>query len=42
MQAYPATDQTAYMDAWKKRHKTSCTSLTEDKRLYVRNMLKTA
>jgi len=34
-------DQTAYMDASKKYHKTACTSLPEDKQLDVRNMSKT-
>jgi hypothetical protein len=28
--AHPDTDQTAYMDARKKYHKTACTSLPED------------
>jgi len=39
---YPecAIDQTAYMDAWKKYHKTTCTSLIEDEHLDVRNMSK--
>jgi hypothetical protein len=34
-------DQTAYMDAWKKYHKTACTNLPEDEQLDVRNMSKT-
>jgi hypothetical protein len=34
-QAYPAIDQTAYMDTGKKYHKTACTSLPEDKNLDV-------
>jgi hypothetical protein len=34
-------DQTAYMDTWKKYHKTACTSLPEDEHLVVRNMPKT-
>jgi hypothetical protein len=33
-------DQTAYMDAWKKYHKTACTSLPDDEHLGVRNMSK--
>jgi len=40
-QAHPAIDQTAYMDARKKYHKTACTSLPEDEHLDVRNMSKT-
>jgi len=39
-QAHPAINQTAYKDAWKKYHKTSCTSLPEDEHLDVRNMSK--
>jgi hypothetical protein len=38
--AHPAIDQTAYMNAWKKYHKTACTSLPEDEQLDVRNMSK--
>jgi len=37
----PAIDQTAYIDALKKYHKTACTSLPEDEHLVVRNMSKT-
>jgi hypothetical protein len=40
-QAHPAMDQTAYVDAWYKYYKTTCTSLPEDKHLDVRNMSKT-
>jgi len=40
-QAHSAIDQTAYMDAWKKYHKTAGTSLPEDEQLDVWNMLKT-
>jgi len=40
-QSLPAIDQTAYMDAWKKYHKTACTSLPEDEHLDVRKMSKT-
>jgi len=36
--AYPVIDQTAYMEAWKKYHKTACTSLPENENLDVRNM----
>jgi len=32
-QAHPAIDQTTYIDAWKKYHKTACTSLPEDEHL---------
>jgi hypothetical protein len=32
-QALPSIDQTAYMDALKKCHKTVCTSLPEDEHL---------
>ena len=39
-QAHLAIDQTAYTDAWKKCHKTACTSLPEDGHLDVRNMSK--
>ena len=39
-QAHPAIDQTAYIDAWQKYHKTACTSLPEDKHLVVRNTSK--
>ena len=35
-----ASDQTAYMVAWKKYHKTVCTSLCDDEHLDVRNMSK--
>jgi len=38
---YPTIDKTAYKDAWKKYHKTACTSLPEDEHLDVRNMSKT-
>jgi len=38
---HPDIEQTAYMDAWKKYHKTACTSLPEDEHLDVRNMSKT-
>ena len=38
--AYPAIDQTAYMDAWKKYHKTAIKSLPEDEHLDVRNTSK--
>ena len=37
-QAHTDIDQTTYMDAWKKYHKTVCTSLPEDERLDVRNV----
>ena len=37
----PAIEQNAYMNAWKKYHKTACASLPEDEHLDVRNMLKT-
>ena len=38
-EAHPAIDQTAaYMDAWKKCHKTARTSLPEYEYLDVRNM----
>ena len=40
-QAYTVIDQNAYIDAWKKYHKTACTSLPEDEHLDVRNMSKT-
>jgi hypothetical protein len=40
-QTHTAIDQTAYMDPWKKYHKTACTSLPEDEHLDVRNMTKT-
>ena len=40
-QAHPAIFQTAYMYAWKKYHKTACTSLPEDEHVDVRNMSKT-
>jgi len=40
-QAHPAIDQTAYMDAWKKYHKTACIYLPEDEVLGVGNMSKT-
>jgi hypothetical protein len=40
-QAHPAIDQTAYMDAWKKYHKTAGTFLSEDDQLDVRNMSET-
>jgi hypothetical protein len=35
---HPAIDQTAFIDAWKKYHKTACKSLPEDEHLVVRNM----
>ena len=38
---HPAIEQTAYMDALKKYHKTACTSLPEDEHLDFRNMSKT-
>jgi hypothetical protein len=41
LQEHPAIDQTAYMVAWKKYHKSPCTSLPEDEHLDVRNMSKT-
>jgi len=34
-QAHPAVDQTAYMDAWKKYHKTACTRVSQIKTLNV-------
>jgi len=34
-------DQTVYVDAQTKYHKTACTSLPEDEHLNVRNMSKT-
>jgi hypothetical protein len=40
-QAHSAIDQTAYMDARKKYHKTAFTSLPEKEQLDVRNMSKT-
>jgi len=40
-QAYLAINETNYVDAWKKEHKTACTSLPEDKYLDVRNKPKT-
>ena len=40
-QAHPAIDQTAYTDACKKYHKTTCSRLPEDEHLDVRNMSKT-
>jgi len=40
-QPHPAISQTAYMDAWKKYHKTACTSLPEDEHWDVRTMSKT-
>ena len=36
-----AIDQTAYMGAWKKDHRTECADLSEDEHLDVRNMSKT-
>jgi len=39
-QAHPAIDQTVYMDAWKKYHKTARTRLPEDEHLDDRNMSK--
>ena len=38
---YLTIDQTAYMDAWKKYHKTARTSLREDEHLDDQNMSKT-
>jgi len=38
---YNAFDQSVYMQAQKKYHKTACTSLPEDEHLDVRNMSKT-
>jgi hypothetical protein len=35
IQTHPAIDQTAYMDAWNKYHKTVCTILPEDEHLDV-------
>ena len=40
-QAHPAIDQTDYMGAWKKYHKTACTSLPEDGHLDAGNMSET-
>jgi len=40
-QAHPASDQTAYMDAQKKYHHNTCTSLPEEEHLDVWNMSKT-
>jgi hypothetical protein len=40
-QAHPDIHQTAYMDARKKYHKTTCTSLPEHEHLIVRNLSKT-
>ena len=40
MLEFPATDQTAYMDAWKKYIKTASTSLPEDEHLHVQNISK--
>jgi len=37
-ETHPAIDQTTYMDARKKYHKTARTSIREDKHLDVRNM----
>jgi hypothetical protein len=39
--AHPAINETAYMDAWKKDHKTACTTPPEDEHLDVWNMSKT-
>jgi len=36
-----AIDRTAYMDARKKHHKTTCTSLPDDDHLVLRNVSKT-
>jgi hypothetical protein len=41
VQAHPTINQTAYMDALKKYHKTAYTSFLEDENLDVWNMLKT-
>jgi len=41
MAGYAATDQTAYMDAWEKCHKTESTSLPEVEHLDGWNMSKT-
>ena len=40
-QTHPDVDQTAYMDAWKKYHKTASTSLPEEEHLDVRTVSKT-
>jgi len=40
-EAHTAIDRTTYMDAWKKYHKTACTSPPEFEHLDVRNMSKT-
>ena len=40
-QTHPAIDQTTYVDARKKYHKTASTSLPEDEHLDIRNMSKT-
>jgi len=41
IQAHPAIDQTAYMDAWTKYHKSACKSLLpDDGHLDVPNMSK--
>ena len=39
-QTHPAIVRTAYMDAWKKYHKTACKSLLEGEQLDVRNISK--
>jgi len=39
-QTHPDIDQTAYMYAGKKYHKTACTSLPDNEHLDVRNMSK--
>jgi hypothetical protein len=41
LQALPAIDMTAYINAWKKYHKTACTNLPKDEHLDVRSMSKT-
>jgi hypothetical protein len=38
---YTDMEHTAYMDAWKKDHKTARRILSEDEHLVVRNMSKT-
>jgi hypothetical protein len=40
-QTHPDIEQTVYMDAWNKCHKTACTSLPENEHLVDRNMPKT-
>jgi len=38
---HPVNHQTAYMEAWKKYHKTACTNFPEDENFDVRKMSKT-